>query len=59
MYSTIKTGDKQSPYVVELIADTDEDISTLPTHYAPGSTCIVVASSSVYVLNNQKEWKLF
>lgn len=58
MFSATKTGDKQAPYVVELVADSDDDIADLPTYYAPGSTCIVVSSSSVYILNNDNEWKM-
>lgn len=57
MIAQIKTKDTTAPSVVELVADTDADVAFLPTHYAAGSTCIIVASSSVYMLNNNKEWK--
>lgn len=56
MFFQTKTGMKDTPGVVELVVDNDADVLTLPTHYAPGSTCIVVATSSVYMLNNQKVW---
>lgn len=56
-YTQVKSADTTTPYVVELVADSDSDIISLPTTFSPGSTCIVVASSNVYMLNNQKEWK--
>ena len=56
MYSVTKNQDSTQPYVTELIADTPDDVATLPTHYTPGSTCLVVSNSSVYVLNNQHKW---
>ena len=57
MYSQIKTGEKTTPNTVELVADSAADIEKLPTHYAPGSTCLVVDGSVVYVLSPSKEWK--
>lgn len=56
MYSQIMSGEKVAPYLVRLVADTDDDIATLPTHYTPGSTCQVVSSSNIYQLNNQGQW---
>lgn len=57
-YSQVRSSDKSDKGVVELIADTEADINILPTYYTPGSTCIVVESSNVYMLNNQKVWKM-
>lgn len=57
MYAQTKSKDTTSPNVVELVADTAADIETLPTYYAPGSTCIVIEGSRVFMLNNQHEWK--
>lgn len=57
MYSKTKSGSKEAPYVVELVADTQDDIEKLPTHYAPGSTCVVIEGSRVFMLNNEHEWK--
>ena len=48
------TGNLQAG-VVEITADTDEDVENLPTHYGVGSTCFVIDSSTVYMLNNNKE----
>lgn len=56
MYSQMMSGEKVAPYLVRLVADTEDEIATLPTHYTPGSTCEVVSTSSVYKLNNQGEW---
>jgi hypothetical protein len=56
MYSQMMSGEKVTPYLVRLVADTEDEIATLPTHYAPGSTCEVVATSSIYRLNNQGQW---
>lgn len=57
-YSQVRSSDKSDKGVVELVADTDADIANIPTYYTPGSTCIVVESSEVFMLNNQKEWKV-
>lgn len=57
MYSQTKTGDKTTPSTVELIADSEDDIQKLPTHFAPGSTCLVADNAAVYVLSPSKEWK--
>lgn len=56
MYSQMMSGEKVTPYLVRLVADTEDEIATLPTHYAPGSTCEVIATSNVYRLNNQGQW---
>lgn len=58
MFSVIQTGSKITPGLVELIIDKEADLISLPTHYAPGSTCIVAENSNVYILNNEKVWKL-
>lgn len=55
-YSITQTGAKISPNVVNLVVDTDADIGSLPTHFSPGSSCIVTGSSNVYMLNNAKTW---
>lgn len=58
MYSVIKQNDNISAYVTEYVADTDADISSLPTTVYPGSVCIITSTSNVYMLNNNKEWVL-
>ena len=56
MYSQMMSGEKITPYLVRLLVDTEDEIATLPTHFTPGSTCEVVATSSTYRLNNQGQW---
>ncbi len=59
MYRIMKQNDDVKMYVTEFIADTIEDIALLPTSIKevyPGSTCIVVSTSEVYMLNNNEEW---
>ena len=59
MINVIKQNDNVSTYITEFVADTEDDIKDLPTspnEVYPGSTCIVVATANVYMLNNKKEW---
>ena len=59
MINIIKKNDNVSAYVTEFVADTEADIKDLPTDTSkvfPGSTCIIVATSDVYMLNNNQEW---
>lgn len=59
MYFVTKNADRSSAYVTELVADTDADVKDIPVDlYDPGTTCIVIDNSTVYMLNTQKEWKL-
>lgn len=59
MYYITRNADKSAAYVAELIADTDADVQDIPVDlYEPGTTCIVIENSTVYMLNTQKEWKL-
>jgi hypothetical protein len=57
MFNTIKQSDRTTAYVTEYVADTEADVANLPTTVTPGSTCIVIETGSVYMLNNSKEWK--
>lgn len=56
MYRLYKQNDDTQAYVTEFVADNDEDIASLPTTVYPGSTCIVAATASVYILNASREW---
>lgn len=56
MYNVIKQNDNISAYVTEFVADTVNDIQTLPTDVYPGSTCIVASDASVYILNASRQW---
>ena len=56
MYKIIKNGDNTSASVVQLVADHDSDVELLPKNVGVGSTCVVIGSSSVYMMGNDKEW---
>ena len=56
-YSAYQNSDNLVPYYVDLVADEVADIDTLPTDFAPGSTCLVIENSSVYVLGVNGVWK--
>lgn len=50
-------------YVEEFVADKESDIETLSKEYnlntcAPGSTCIVIETSNVYMMNSEGKWEL-
>ena len=60
MINMISQGDTTTYEVVSLVADTEIDIATIAAEYPdakPGSTCFVIETSNVYILNNKKEWK--
>ena len=60
MINMISQGDTTTYEVISLVADTEIDIATITAEYPdakPGSTCFVIETSSVYMLNNNKEWK--
>ena len=59
MINIIKKNDNISAYITEFVADTEADVQNLPTDLNkvyPGSTCIVVATSEVYMLNSSGAW---
>lgn len=59
MYNIIKTKEKYIKNLYEYIADSENDIKNLPTDKTvvnPGSTCICINESSVWILNNCYEW---
>lgn len=57
MFDVMKIGDRTNNDVKEFIVDDASDVDNLPTDAAPGSTCIVISTADVYMLNNQKQWK--
>ena len=60
MINMISQGDTTTYEIVSLVADTEADIATNIAEYPdakPGSTWFVIETSSVYMLNNNKEWK--
>ena len=56
MYKVIANGEDVQQSVVEIVADTLADINILPVIYSPGSDCIVLEDSSVWMLGNDKIW---
>ena len=55
-YQSYRTSDNTAPYYADLIADLLSDVETLPTFYAPGSTCLVLEDFSVYILGVDETW---
>lgn len=42
--------------VKEYVCDTPDDIVNLPRNCGMGSTCIVISTSEVYMMNSKGEW---
>lgn len=57
MINMIKQGGDEVAYVKEFIANTIADIASLPTNCAPGSSCLVIEDSSVWILDGNNEWQ--
>lgn len=57
MFDAMKQGDRTRANVVQLVLDSPDDLSTLPTDVGVGSTAICISTADVYILNNSKEWK--
>ena len=54
---TSQSGETEA-YVTEMICDTEADVANLPTsNCEPGSTCLCIETSSVYILNSERVWK--
>lgn len=58
MISIMKQGDETNYSLSEFIVDAPSDVSSLPIDVVPGSTCLVIDTSDVYIMGNNKEWKL-
>lgn len=58
MISIMKQGDETNYSLSEFIVDAPSDVSSLPIDVAPGSTCLVIDTSDVYIMGNNKKWKL-
>lgn len=56
-YKVTKQNGETEAYVAELIADTVADLPNINVNnYAAGSSCLVIATQDVYILNTQKQW---
>jgi len=56
MASVYKNGNNIQSRLVEMSVDTRAEIASLPTSYFPGSTCIVIEDSSVWMLGEDEIW---
>lgn len=56
MYRIISNGEDIQQNVVEIVVDELAEIVTLPTFFNPGSDCICLEDSSVWMLGNDKAW---
>lgn len=54
----IKQSGTSTYGVAELVVDTASDISSLPVQpeFATGSSCLVIATGDVYILNSAGTW---
>lgn len=60
MYSVTKTEEKYIWNLHKFTADSESDIKDLPTDkdkIRPGSTCICIAESSIWVLDHNYQWR--
>lgn len=57
-FATTKQSGKDMTYVSEFVADSASDIQNLPVQpeVATGSSCLVIATGDVYVLNSTGNW---
>ena len=56
-YRVISNGSNIQSSVVEIVADTLQDVADLPTtDYGVGSDCICLEDSSVWMLGNDATW---
>ena len=58
MYSVIKSSDHIAPYIMEYVITKIVDFDTFPKQptCAPGSTCVCLENSSVYMLGDDDIW---
>ena len=61
-YAIIQQDNDTTYNVRSVVVNTVEDISTLPTKWASGSSALVIENSAVYMLsvadeNGVKEWR--
>lgn len=55
MYRITKNDGDVAYNLKELVCDTPEDLENLPA-CSMGSTCMVISTAEVYMLNSNKEW---
>lgn len=57
MYSILEEGGRVNNGIKTYVVDAVADIQDLPDDTPIGSTVLVVATSDVYILNNQRQWQ--
>ena len=60
MTSIMSQSGREVTYLTEFMADSVADIAELPglDQCAPGSTCLVIDTSEVYMLKTDGTWKV-
>lgn len=53
MYRLYANDDNIAYGIKKFIVDNDNDISELPTSGTPGSSALVLSTSTIYILNTQ------
>lgn len=56
MINLLSLNQQQTYGVKEFVLDSEADIASLPKDVVPGSTAIIISTSSVYMMNSKKEW---
>lgn len=56
MYRLYANDDNITYGIKKFIVDNDNDIDKLPTSGTPGSSALVLSSSTIYILNTQQHW---
>lgn len=57
MIKLINIGNATNTPKYEYYADTEADIESLPANAPMGSSCFVIDTANVYILNSEGEWK--
>ena len=58
MYKLYAHGEDIAYSVKKYIADTEEDLKSLPTTLYPGSSVFIISNSKTYMMNCEGEWVL-
>lgn len=58
MYALTKQNDDIAYNIREYVCDTEEDIASIPTDCAPGSSLVVIETGNIYLLNTSFTWEL-
>lgn len=56
-YTVYEEGGQVRGHIKTFVIDEVEDIQDLPDDTPIGSSALVIATSDVYMLNNEREWK--